>query len=930
LIPSTYWLILKDPGMNNTSQPTADRAHDFLRYASQPLDAIFAPRNVAVIGATEKAGSVGRTILWNLISTPFGGTVFPVNARRSGVLGIKAYPTIAAVPEPVDLAVVVTPAPTVPGIIKECVEVGVRGAIIISAGFKEIGPEGAELERQILHEARRGQMRLIGPNCLGVMSPVTGLNATFASAMARPGKVGFISQSGALCTAVLDWSFKENVGFSAFVSIGSMLDVDWGDLIYYLGDDPHAQSILIYMETIGEARSFLSAAREVALTKPIIVIKPGRTEGAAKAAASHTGSLTGSDEVLGAAFRRSGVLRVDNISDLFYMAEVLGKQPPARGPRLTVLTNAGGPGVLAADALITGGGQLAELSPETMESLNTILPPPWSHNNPIDILGDADPDRYAKALDIAAKDPHSDGLLVVLTPQAMTDPRQIAEHVRPYAQTTGKPILASWMGGADVAAGESILNQANIPTFPFPDTAARVFNYMWRYNRNLRSLYETPMLPEDSDQDAAARARAEEIVKTARAAGRTVLSEFESKQLLSAYSLPTVETRRARSDAEAVTCADEMGYPVVLKLHSETLTHKTDVGGVQLNLPDADAVRRAYRTIESSVREKAGAEHFLGVTVQPMVKLDGYELIIGSSLDPQFGPVLLFGSGGQLVEVYTDRALGLPPLNTTLARRMMEQTRIYTALKGVRGRPPVDLVALEQLLVKFSQLVVEQRWIKEIDINPLLASPERLVALDARVVVHPADVGEDELPRLAIRPYPTQYVSPWTMKDGTPVAIRPIRPEDEPLIVKFHETLSERSVYMRYFHPMKLGQRIAHERLTRICFIDYDREMALVVEHKDPQTGEPEILGVGRLSKVHGTNDAEFAILISDQAQGQGLGSELLRRLVQIGRDEKLSRITADIIPENIEMQRVAQKIGFRLHRTIEDPTVQAVIELQR
>jgi acetyltransferase len=921
---------LKDPGMNNTSQPTADRAHDFLRYASQPLDAIFAPRNVAVIGATEKAGSVGRTILWNLISTPFGGTVFPVNARRSGVLGIKAYPTIAAVPEPVDLAVVVTPAPTVPGIIKECVEVGVRGAIIISAGFKEIGPEGAELERQILHEARRGQMRLIGPNCLGVMSPVTGLNATFASAMARPGKVGFISQSGALCTAVLDWSFKENVGFSAFVSIGSMLDVDWGDLIYYLGDDPHAQSILIYMETIGEARSFLSAAREVALTKPIIVIKPGRTEGAAKAAASHTGSLTGSDEVLGAAFRRSGVLRVDNISDLFYMAEVLGKQPPARGPRLTVLTNAGGPGVLAADALITGGGQLAELSPETMESLNTILPPPWSHNNPIDILGDADPDRYAKALDIAAKDPHSDGLLVVLTPQAMTDPRQIAEHVRPYAQTTGKPILASWMGGADVAAGESILNQANIPTFPFPDTAARVFNYMWRYNRNLRSLYETPMLPEDSDQDAAARARAEEIVKTARAAGRTVLSEFESKQLLSAYSLPTVETRRARSDAEAVTCADEMGYPVVLKLHSETLTHKTDVGGVQLNLPDADAVRRAYRTIESSVREKAGAEHFLGVTVQPMVKLDGYELIIGSSLDPQFGPVLLFGSGGQLVEVYTDRALGLPPLNTTLARRMMEQTRIYTALKGVRGRPPVDLVALEQLLVKFSQLVVEQRWIKEIDINPLLASPERLVALDARVVVHPADVGEDELPRLAIRPYPTQYVSPWTMKDGTPVAIRPIRPEDEPLIVKFHETLSERSVYMRYFHPMKLGQRIAHERLTRICFIDYDREMALVVEHKDPQTGEPEILGVGRLSKVHGTNDAEFAILISDQAQGQGLGSELLRRLVQIGRDEKLSRITADIIPENIEMQRVAQKIGFRLHRTIEDPTVQAVIELQR
>lgn len=906
-----------------------DRAHDFLRYVSQPLDAIFAPRNVAVIGATDKAGSVGRTVLWNLISTPFGGTVFPVNARRSGVLGIKAYPNIASVPEPVDLAVIVTPAWTVPGIIKECVEAGVKGAIIISAGFKEIGPEGAALEQQILQEARRGQMRLIGPNCLGIMCPITGLNATFASAMARPGKVGFLSQSGALCTAVLDWSFKENVGFSAFVSVGSMLDVGWGDLIYYLGDDPHTQSILIYMETIGDARSFLSAAREVALTKPIIVIKPGRTEGAAKAAASHTGSLTGSDEVLGAAFRRSGVLRVDNISDLFYMAEVLSKQPPAKGPRLTILTNAGGPGVLAADALIMGGGQLAELSQDTIAALDAILPPQWSHSNPIDILGDADPDRYARALDIAAKDPHSDGLLVILTPQAMTDPQRIAEHLRPYAQMTGKPILASWMGGADVAAGELILNQANIPTFSFPDTAARVFNYLWRYQRNLRSLYETPILPDDTDHDLQARAYAEATIQAVRQAGRTILTEIESKQLLSAYGIPTVPTLLARSEDDAVARAEEMGYPVVLKLHSETITHKTEVGGVQLNVIGADAVRQAYRAIEASVCRKAGAEHFLGVTVQPMVTREGYELIIGSSLDPQFGPVLLFGSGGQLVEVYQDRALGLPPLNTTLARRMMEQTRIYTALKGVRGRPPIDLVALEQLLVKFSRLVVEQRWIKEIDINPLLASPERLVVLDARVILHPADVTEDELPKPAIRPYPTQYASPWTMKDGTPVTIRPIRPEDEPLMVKFHETLSERSVYMRYFHPLKLSQRIAHERLTRICFIDYDREMALVVEHKDPQTGQPEILGVGRLSKLHGTNEAEFAILISDRAQGQGLGSELLRRLVQIGRDEKLRRITADIIPENVQMQRVAQKVGFRLQRAPEDPTVRAVMELE-
>ncbi|HWP47138.1 MAG TPA: CoA-binding protein, partial [Candidatus Limnocylindrales bacterium] len=481
---------MKSPGM-----PTTDPVHDVLRYERQPLDAIFAPRNVAVIGATEKAGSVGRTVLWNLIHNPFGGVVFPVNPNRHSVLGIKAYPHIGAVPDPVDLAVIITPAPTVPGIIGECVDAGVKGAIIISAGFKECGPEGAELEQQILEQARRGKIRIIGPNCLGVMNPLTGLNATFARTMARPGNVGFISQSGALCTAILDWSLQENVGFSAFISIGSMLDVGWGDLIYYLGDNPHTHSIVIYMESIGDARSFLSAAREVALTKPIIVIKAGRTEAAAKAAASHTGALTGSYEVLEAAFRRCGVLHVNNIAYLFHMAEVLAKQPRPRGPRLTIVTNAGGPGVLATDALIAEGGELAELSPETLESLNQLLPVYWSHSNPIDILGDADPQRYAKVLEIAAKDPNSDGLLVILTPQAMTDPTQTAEQLKAYAQNSHIPILASWMGGADVAAGTAILNQAGIPTFPYPDTAARVFNYMWRYSYNLRGLYETPVLP---------------------------------------------------------------------------------------------------------------------------------------------------------------------------------------------------------------------------------------------------------------------------------------------------------------------------------------------------------------------------------------------------------------------------------------------------
>jgi acetyltransferase len=895
----------------------------------QPLDVFFSPKTVAVIGATENPGSVGRTLLWNLVTHPFGGTVYPVNPKRPSVLGIKAYKSISEIPEDIDLAVVVTPPPSIPGIIKECGENGVRGAIVISAGFKEIGAEGAALEQKLLQEARAANIRIIGPNCLGVMSPLSGLNATFATTIAQPGSVGFISQSGALCTAVLDWSLKEMVGFSAFVSVGSMVDVGWGDLIYYLGNDPKTRSIVIYMESIGDARSFLSAAREVALNKPIIVIKPGRSAAAAKAAASHTGSLTGSDGVLEAAFRRSGVLRVNNIADLFYMAEVLSKQPSPKGPRLTIVTNAGGPGVLATDALIMGGGELAELTPETMEAYNAVLPATWSHNNPVDIIGDASPERYAKALEIAAKDPNSDGMLVILTPQAMTDPTKIAEELKPLAKQEGKPVLASWMGGVDVAAGEAILNSANIPTFPYPDTAARAFNYMWQYSYNLKGLYETPAMPEDSAGWTPDRKLVGDLVDRVRKENRTILTEFESKQVLAAYGIPVAQTFIATDSAAAVKAADQLGYPIVLKLYSETITHKTDVGGVQLNLGDAEAVERAFAAIQKSVTEKVGAQHFQGVTVQPMINLkDAYELILGASLDPQFGPVLLFGTGGQLVEVFKDRALALPPLNTTLARRMMEQTKIYKALKGVRGRRPVDMAALEVLMVRFGALVAEQRWIKEIDINPLLASPDGLIALDARVVVHGAEVTMDQVPKCAIRPYPTKYVAPWTAKDGTAVNIRPIRPEDEPALVRFHETLSERSVYLRYFHLINLEQRTTHERLTRICFIDYTREMALVVERTDPHTGQREILAVGRMMKLFGSNDAEVAVLVSDQWQGRGLGKEVLARLVTVGRDEKLAKLTADILPDNRDVMRLCEKLGFTLKHSAEDDVVRAEFAL--
>ena len=895
--------------------PTSDPSYDLVASRRQPLDAIFNPDNVAVIGASEEPGSVGRTLLWNLVSNPWGGTIFPVNPKRDSVLGIEAYSSIDEVEADVDLAVVATPAPTVPGIVEACGEAGVDGLIIVSAGFREVGEEGAQLEREIKEIAREHDVRIVGPNCLGVMRPPNGLNATFAGSMANEGNVAFVSQSGALLTSILDWSFRENVGFSSFVSIGSMLDVDWGDMITYLGDDPKTDSIVLYMESIGNARSFLSAARDVAQSKPIIVIKAGRTDAAAEAAASHTGTLTGSDDVLNAAFRRSGVLRVDDINDLFYMAEVLSKQPRPQGRNLTILTTAGGPGVLATDALITGGGELTPISDDAMDQFDEILPPAWSHGNPVDILGDADPERYAESLEVAAEDENSDGLLVVLTPQAMTEPTKTAEHLRPYARDNEKPILASWMGGDSVSPGENILNEAGLPTFAYPDTAARMFNHMWRYNYSLKALYETPSLPED-EEGIPDRETASAIVEDTHESGRVLMTEYASKKLLSAYGIPTVETRIAETKHDAVDAAQAIGYPVAVKLHSKSITHKSDVGGVQLGLTSDEDVQAAFDRIQDGV----GGEGFDGVTVQPMIdRSDGYELIIGSSMDEQFGPVLLFGSGGQLVEVYKDRALGLPPLNTTLARRMMEQTQIYEALQGVRGRDPVDLDALETLMVRFSQLVVEQPRVKEIDVNPLLARPgdDGLLALDARVVLHPFSKSDDDLPTPAIRPYPRQYVGTHTMRNGEEVTIRPIRPEDEPKLVTFHERLSERSVYLRYANLMKLEQRVAHERLARICFIDYDREMALVAE-RTTENGDEEIIGVGRLTQLPGGEEAEFAMLVIDEYQEEGIGTELLRRLVQVGEDEDLDRITADILEQNRAMQRVSEKLGFDLVRSEE------------
>jgi acetyltransferase len=896
-----------------------DPAQNFMERYPQPLDPLFHPFTVAVIGAKDNPGSVGRTVMVNLLTGGLKGKIYPINPKRSEVLGVKAYPSILDVPEPVDLAVIITPATTVPGIIAECVQAHVKTAIIISAGFKELGEKGLELEKEILAEAKKGSLSIIGPNCLGVMNPIYGLNATFARGMALPGNLAFISQSGAMCTAVLDWSLQEKIGFSAFVSIGSMADVGWGALIDYLGSDPHTDSLLLYMETIGNARSFMTAAREAALEKPIIVIKAGRSQAAAKAAASHTGSLAGSDEVFDAALERIGVLRVDTIAELFSMASVLSRQPRPKGPRLSIVTNAGGPAVLATDATVLNHAELTPLKESIVKEFDTFLPEAWSHSNPIDILGDANAERYGKAVELALQDENSHGLLVILSPQDMTDSTGIAKELAPLVASPSKPILASWMGGETVQEGASLLSQAKIPVFNYPDDAAKTFAMMWRYSQNLQSLYETPEAGREDPYEHHLLVREHEQIKAifdqAKREGRTLLTEFESKKVLAIYQIPTVETYVAKNQSEAAALAEQVGFPVVLKLYSQTITHKTDVGGVKLNLRNQQEVEKAFQEIKDNLAACGKSEYFEGVTVQRMIKSGGYELILGSSTDPQFGSVLLFGMGGQLVEVFKDRALAIPPLNRNLAHQLMEKTKIYTALQGVRGRKPVDMDFLEELLVRFSLLIVEHRRIKECDINPLLASDEGIIAVDARLVLHDWSIPDHELPQLAIRPYPRYYIRPFKLKDDTLVVLRPIRPEDEPKLVQFHRELSEKSVRQRYLAFLSLDERVAHERLVRICFNDYDREWALVAEI---QNGP--IIGISRLTRIPGTHFAQIRMIIADAYHNLGLGTQLVRQSIEIAKQEKIEVIYSTIFTENQAMIKVFEKLGFMIYRDENDP----------
>eukprot|EP01028_Stygiella_incarcerata_P007244 TRINITY_DN2992_c0_g1_i1.p1 TRINITY_DN2992_c0_g1~~TRINITY_DN2992_c0_g1_i1.p1 ORF type:complete len:907 (+),score=246.66 TRINITY_DN2992_c0_g1_i1:3165-5885(+) len=873
------------------------------RHRHECLDALFKPKSVAVIGASEKEGSVGGAIVHNLVAKPFGGTVYPVNVIRPSIMGIRAYKTVADIPERVDLGVITTPAKLVPPLVKECVDAKVKSLIIISAGFAEMGEEGHKLLEKIREYTRDSPIRIIGPNCLGVMNPITGLNATFSATGMRPGRIGFITQSGALGTTVIDWSMVENVGFSRFASVGSMMDVSWGDLITYFGDDEDTESILIYMESVGDAQSFMSAARQVALRKPVIVIKAGRTSEAAQAAASHTGTLAGSDDIVDAAFARCGVLRVDSIEELFDMARVLSKQPLPKGPHMTIVTNAGGPGVLAADALCLSGGSLTKLSQETFDDLSKVLPGAWSRNNPVDILGDAPPSRYAAALDICLKDKNADGYLVILTPQEMTDPAGCAKKLTPFADA-GKPVLASWMGGLNVREGARILEDGGIPCFQFSDQACRAFTYMWQYCKHLKQMYETPRLATSVADSLEHKRLADDIINAALATGRTILTEKESKDILEIYGLPVTKSGIAETEDEAVALSNQFGYPVVLKIHSKTITHKTDVGGVKLNLKNESEVRKAFSEMKAAIP----GDGFDGANVQPMYNLsDSYEVILGSTLDAQFGPVVLFGFGGTLVEVFEDRALGLPPLNTTLAHKMLEQTKIFKALKGVRGRPPCDIATLEKVMVRFGDFVVAHPRVKEVDINPLVINSENIICLDARMVLHPPEIPDETLPKSALRPYPVHYVKNVTLKDHSSCTLRPVRPEDEPVVSSFFLKLSESSTRARYGDQWKLFKdEITHEQLVTVCFNDYIDDFGLIAETED------EVLAVGRLTKVSGDKTCGLVgLIVTDRMQGQGIGTSFFSHMQEIAKKEGITTLRAEITKGNTRAEEVFAKFGF-------------------
>ena len=887
------------------------------------LDKLLNPRRIALIGVTINPNSVGGKVLGNLVGGGFKGVVYPVSPTAEALMGVPCYPDIAALPRTPDLAIICTSSDKVPDLVEQCGEAGIFGVIVMSAGFREIGAEGMALEKQIQDSIKKYEgMRVLGPNCLGIIVPGIGLNASFGEGMPKKGKVAFISQSGALCTSVLDWAQEEKIGFSYFVSVGNMLDVDFGDLIDYFGEDEQTESIILYVESIAHARKFITAARAFARTKPILVYKAGRFPESAAVAASHTGAMASEDSIYDAVFQRTGVARVLNIGEIFDCAELIGRDRIPRGPRLGIVTNAGGPGVMATDALIAQNGVLAELSEESMEKLNVLLPPFWSHGNPVDVLGDAKAKRFARAVEVVIKDPGVDAVLVILTPQAMTKPASVARAIAKIAVETTKPVLAAWLGGKRVREGAQILVDSGVATYRTPEQGVGAFMTLVNYSRNLENLYETPRdIPVEFVLD---RETMRERVNSFISSGESILSEENSKELLDIYGIPVSRPVPASTAEEAVQKAEIIGYPVVLKVWSDEITHKTDVGGVKLDLENASQVSDAFNLILSSAGEKCPGAEILGVTVQKMVKVkNGLEMILGVKKDPVFGSVIMVGMGGVEAELWGDSTLGFPPLNERLAGRMLESLKIWPLLNGYRGRPSVDVDSLIKIIMRLSYLTADNPEIEELDINPLLVGPNEMTALDARVVIKPVESDTKPYSHLAMRPYPEEYAGTRKLADGTEVLLRPIKPEDEPMWLKLLGSCSKESIYNRFRFFFNWS---THEVATRYCYIDYDRELAIVSEVVE--NGVKKLTGVGRLVADPDLETVEYAVLLSDPWQNRGLGGMITDVCLDIAREWGMKKIYAQTTTDNPRMVHLFKSRDFKMSYPAGGSVVDAEMEL--
>jgi acetyltransferase len=856
-----------------------------------------------VIGASNRIGAAGYRIFRNLIGSEYNGVVYPINPKYESIQGVESYKSVTELPKTPDLAVIVTPAKVVLDVVEECGKKGIKGILIISAGFKEIGDEGKKLEKKLENIRQKYGLRIVGPNCVGIIMPYLGMNSTFAGAMPEKGNIALFSQSGAICGSILDWAASAKVGFSSFVSVGSMLDVDFGDLIDYFGRDIHTRSIVLYVENITHARKFMSAARSFARVKPIIVIKSGRFKEGAKAASSHTGAMAGEDYIYDAAFKRAGCVRVKKIGELFNCASILAKQPRPTGSNLAIVTNAGGPGVLATDAIVENGGKLAKLSDETIEELNKFLPQHWSKGNPMDIIGDSDEEAYRKTIEVALKDKNIDGIIVITVPQVMANPKNLAENIIDLSKKSTKPILTSFVGEESVQYARQLLNRNNVPTYSTPEEAVESYMHLYHYARNLELLYETPE-ERNVETTEQSKDKITEIIQNALDQDRTLLYENEAKQILELYGIQSTRPQLAKDENDAVKLAEKIGYPVVMKIHSPQITHKSDSGGVALNLDCKERVIDAYKTMMKTVKEKVPNAKIEGVTMQKMVKNTGGEFILGSKKDPVFGSIILFGLGGIFTELFKDRAIGFPPLNQVLAQRILEKTKAYQLLKGYRNIPPANMKAVEETMINFSQLIEDHPEIGELDINPLIPQNDDLIAVDARILI---DKQPGDKPHMIISKYPSHYIKKVTLKDGTEVTLRPIKPEDEPLWQEMFDSFSEETVRYRFFRVIK---ETPHEMRTRYCNIDYDREIGIVAEIT--QNGKRRLLGVTRIIADPGTNDkAEFALVVSDKWQRQGLGAEFIDYTIEIARRKGFNKIYGPVLKDNIPMIKLCREKNF-------------------